>query len=87
MAFIRISGKMTVALAVYAFTFIRFSLAIRPRNYLLCGCHLVNAGAQSTQGARWFNWHYLGGKERAALLAKEAEEVAKPVKVVVVEKI
>ncbi|KAK3989097.1 mitochondrial pyruvate carrier 1 [Cladorrhinum sp. PSN332] len=91
-----ISGKMTGALTIYALTFMRFSLAIRPRNYLLFACHTVNAGAQSTQGYRWIDWHYWGGKERALLAKKTLTEgpvksefpgvKVEPVKAVVVEK-
>ncbi|KAK0747400.1 hypothetical protein B0T21DRAFT_379461 [Apiosordaria backusii] len=67
-----ISGKMTGALIVYAFTFMRFSVAIRPKNYLLFGCHSVNATAQSIQGYRFVDWHYWGGKEKKLLVEKEA---------------
>lgn len=42
----------------------RYSLAITPKNYLLFACHLVNAGAQGTQGYRWLQYHYWGGKEK-----------------------
>ncbi|KAH6718885.1 hypothetical protein DL95DRAFT_334938 [Leptodontidium sp. 2 PMI_412] len=59
-----ISGTMTGALFVYAGTFMRYSLAITPKNYLLFACHLVNAGAQGTQGYRWLQYHYWGGKEK-----------------------
>lgn len=69
---------MTGALIIYAGTFMRYSLAVTPRNYLLFACHFVNAGAQLTQGYRWLNYHYWGGKED---MAKEqlvhAAEVAK----------
>ncbi|PVH78305.1 UPF0041-domain-containing protein [Cadophora sp. DSE1049] len=58
------SGTMTGALFVYAGTFMRYSLAITPKNYLLFACHAVNAGAQGAQGYRWLQWHYWGGKER-----------------------
>ncbi|KAM0434634.1 hypothetical protein ACHAPT_003733 [Fusarium lateritium] len=73
-----ISGQMTGALIIYAGTFMRYSLAVTPANYLLFACHFVNAGAQLTQGYRWLNYHYWGGKEN---MAKEqlvqAAEVAK----------
>ncbi|KAK4160721.1 hypothetical protein QBC43DRAFT_325131 [Cladorrhinum sp. PSN259] len=92
-----ISGKMTAALTVYAFTFMKFSISITPKNYLLLACHTINAGAQTTQGYRWLNWHYWGGKERA-LLTKQGEELVsiknqvaggvkgQPVKAVIIEK-
>lgn len=73
---------MTGALIVYAGTFMRYSLAVTPPNYLLFACHFVNGGAQLTQGYRYLNWHYWGGKENAALetaqvKAKEAAEKVK----------
>lgn len=48
-----ISGPMTGALVVYAITFMRYSLAVTPANYLLFACHLTNFGAQTTQGYRY----------------------------------
>ncbi|KLU84796.1 hypothetical protein MAPG_03832 [Magnaporthiopsis poae ATCC 64411] len=61
-----ISPTMTGSLIIYAGTFMRYSLAVTPKNYLLFACHFVNAGAQLTQGYRYLNWHQWGGKERAA---------------------
>ncbi|KAK0728942.1 hypothetical protein B0T21DRAFT_369990 [Apiosordaria backusii] len=58
-----ISGPMTAALCVYSATFMRFSLAVTPRNYLLFACHAVNEAAQLTQGYRYLQWHKWGGKE------------------------
>ena len=49
---------MTGALVVYAATFMRYSLAVTPKNYLLFACHCVNFGAQSTQAYRFLNYHY-----------------------------
>lgn len=46
---------MTGALVVYSATFMRYSLAVSPRNYLLFGCHLINFSAQVTQGYRYLN--------------------------------
>jgi len=66
-----ISGSMTGALVVYAATFMRYSLAVTPKNYLLFACHFVNFGAQSTQGYRWMQYHKWGGKEQ--MLKEEAE--------------
>ncbi|KAI5466310.1 hypothetical protein BGZ63DRAFT_400698 [Mariannaea sp. PMI_226] len=68
-----ISGQMTGALIIYAGTFMRYSLAVTPRNYLLFACHFVNECAQLTQGYRYMNYHYWGGKEQMA----QAAEVAK----------
>ncbi|TVY84964.1 Mitochondrial pyruvate carrier, partial [Lachnellula suecica] len=58
-----ISGPMTGALTIYAFTFMRYSLAVTPKNYLLFACHFLNAGAQLTQSYRWQQYHYGGGKK------------------------
>ncbi|EAA27001.1 UPF0041 domain-containing protein [Neurospora crassa OR74A] len=71
-----ISGQMTGALTIYAFTFMRYALAVTPRNYLLFGCHFVNAGAQLTQGYRYLDWHYWGGKEKAVQKALTAPVAA-----------
>ncbi len=57
---------MTGALVVYAGTFMRYSLAITPKNYLLFACHTINFGAQSIQGYRYIDWNYWGGREKAA---------------------
>jgi hypothetical protein len=51
-----ISGPMTGALIVYAATFMRYSLAVTPKNYLLFACHLTNFGAQTTQGYRYLSY-------------------------------
>lgn len=61
-----ISGQMTAALTVYSATFMRYSLAVTPQNYLLFACHFINECSQLTQGYRFVNWHYWGGKEKAA---------------------
>lgn len=47
---------MTGALVVYAATFMRYSLAVTPKNYLLFACHLTNFGAQTTQAYRYLNY-------------------------------
>ena len=55
---------MTGALVVYAATFMRYSLAITPKNYLLFACHLTNFGAQTTQGFRYLNyWKYVSSSQ------------------------
>lgn len=58
---------MTAALVVYAGTFMRYSLAVTPKNYLLFACHTVNLGAQSVQGYRYLDWNFWGGKEKAGV--------------------
>jgi hypothetical protein len=66
---------MTGALVVYSATFMRYSLAVSPKNYLLFACHFVNEGAQLTQGYRWLQYHKWGGKAEAeALKAKGSLE-------------
>lgn len=63
----RISGQMTGALCIYSATFMRYSLAVSPRNWLLFGCHFINEGAQLTQMYRYLSYHNWGGKEKAEL--------------------
>ena len=51
---------MTGALMLYSATFMRYSMAVTPQNYLLFACHFVNFGAQTTQMARFMNyWKYV----------------------------
>jgi len=66
-----ISGPTTGALAIYSATFMRYSMAVTPANYLLFGCHAINFVSQVTQGYRYFNYWNMGGRE-IALKAKEA---------------
>jgi hypothetical protein len=61
-----ISGKMTAALSVYSLLFMRFAWMVQPRNYLLFACHAANEAAQLTQGYRFANYHYFGGKKTEA---------------------
>ncbi|KAL2881916.1 hypothetical protein CSAL01_08404 [Colletotrichum salicis] len=61
-----ISGQMTGALCIYSATFMRYSLAVSPKNYLLFACHFINEGAQLTQGYRYMQYNYWGGKEASA---------------------
>ncbi|KAJ5579960.1 Mitochondrial pyruvate carrier 1 [Penicillium hispanicum] len=67
-----ISGTMTGVLIVYAATFMRYSLAITPKNYLLFACHMTNFGAQTVQGYRYLSYWNWGGRE--AKLAEEAKQ-------------
>ncbi|KAE9986080.1 hypothetical protein BLS_000013 [Venturia inaequalis] len=69
-----ISGSMTGALACYSAVFMRYALAVSPANYLLFGCHVVNFGAQCTQGYRFVNYWNLGGREKT--LAEKATDAA-----------
>jgi hypothetical protein len=68
---------MTSALTVYSATFMRYSLAVSPKNYLLFLCHFVNEGAQLTQGYRWMQYHKWGGREE--MLKQKAESGVKGV--------
>lgn len=68
---------MTGALTVYSATFMRYSLAVQPKNYLLFACHFVNEASQLTQGYRWMQYHKWGGKEEMA--KQEAESGLKGV--------
>lgn len=58
-----ISGPMTGALVVYSAVFMRYSMAVTPKNYLLLGCHIVNETAQLGQAVRYINYNYLGGNK------------------------
>ncbi|KAI1434597.1 UPF0041-domain-containing protein [Xylaria sp. CBS 124048] len=70
-----ISGHMTLALCIYSATFMRYSLAVTPQNYLLFACHLINEGSQLTQGYRYLSWNYWGGREKAAAAGEQSKEV------------
>ncbi|KAK2073159.1 hypothetical protein P8C59_007457 [Phyllachora maydis] len=74
-----ISGQMTAALCIYSATFMRYSMAVQPKNYLLFLCHFVNEGAQLTQGYRWLQWNRWGGKEKAGAAGtiEQIKETAK----------
>ncbi|CAG8957845.1 hypothetical protein HYFRA_00000185 [Hymenoscyphus fraxineus] len=71
-----ISGQMTGALIIYSGTFMRYALAVSPKNYLLFACHFINEGSQLTQGYRWMNYHKWGGKEEAERLKEQSKSVA-----------
>lgn len=47
---------------------------VQPRNYLLFACHATNSTAQITQGVRFVNYWYNGGKEK-----KDKEKLLEPV--------
>jgi len=66
-----ISGTMTGALTIYSATFMRYALAVQPKNYLLFACHFINTGSQLTQGYRWMQYHKWGGKEKELKLQAE----------------
>jgi len=62
---------MTGALTIYSATFMRYALAVQPKNYLLFACHFINTGSQLTQGYRWMQYHKWGGKEKELKLQAE----------------
>ncbi|KAH6666620.1 hypothetical protein BGZ60DRAFT_474183 [Tricladium varicosporioides] len=68
-----ISGSMTGALTIYSATFMRYALAVQPKNYLLFACHFINEGSQLTQGYRWMQYHKWGGKEEMDKLKAEGK--------------
>lgn len=69
---------MTGALVVYSATFMRYSLAVQPKNYLLFACHFINEGSQLTQGYRYLTYHgYLGGKDQVKQKAESGVAEAK----------
>lgn len=65
-----ISGPMTFALLVYSGVFMRYALAVTPKNYLLFGCHVVNSFAQAGQGYRFLLNNYEKSKD-ALIPSKE----------------
>jgi hypothetical protein len=75
-----ISPISTPALAGYSAVFMRYSLAVTPKNPLLFACHFINFGSQITQGYRWYDYNYLGGKAKwddvRATAKKEGNDLA-----------
>ncbi|KAK5942928.1 hypothetical protein PMZ80_003933 [Knufia obscura] len=75
-----ISPQFTLALSGYSATFMRYALAVTPKNYLLFACHAVNFTSQSVQGYRWYDYNYWGGKakwdEMRANAKQEGNEIA-----------
>ncbi|KAF1731966.1 Mitochondrial pyruvate carrier 1 [Beauveria bassiana] len=78
-----ISGQMTAALVIYSATFMRYSLAVQPKNYLLFACHFVNECAQLTQGYRYLSYHNWGGKEALEAAKGQASKVEDKAKAIV----
>ena len=62
-----------LALSLYSLIFMRFAWKVQPRNLLLLACHMTNECAQLTQGARFINYEYMGGKQKA-----EADSTTSP---------
>ncbi|CCK70580.1 pyruvate transporter MPC1 KNAG_0E03210 [Huiozyma naganishii CBS 8797] len=59
-----ISGPMTLALVVYSGVFMKYAMAVTPKNYLLLGCHIINETAQLGQGFRFLQYNYLTDKPK-----------------------
>lgn len=74
-----ISGPMTLALTLYSAVFMRYSMAISPKNYLLLGCHIVNEAAQLGQGFRYIDYNYLTKDKPASTPAAGPSDSATPV--------
>ncbi|WLF78313.1 pyruvate transporter mpc1 [Lodderomyces elongisporus] len=72
-----ISGPMTGSLILYSLVFMRYSMAVTPKNYLLFGCHLVNEIAQLGQGYRWVSYHYSDEGKAKDKAEREAEAAKK----------
>ncbi|ETN38337.1 uncharacterized protein HMPREF1541_06372 [Cyphellophora europaea CBS 101466] len=68
-----ISGPFTASLAFYSGTFMRYSMAVTPKNYLLFACHFINFNSQLVQGYRWYDYWYMGGKTNSENLKLQAE--------------
>uniref|UniRef100_A0A182UI38 Mitochondrial pyruvate carrier n=1 Tax=Anopheles melas TaxID=34690 RepID=A0A182UI38_9DIPT len=71
-----ISGTMTGALCLYSMVFMRFAWKVQPRNLLLFACHITNTTAQALQGARFIEYHHMGGKERMQKAQAQAQPAA-----------
>ncbi|CTQ41470.1 Uncharacterised protein family (UPF0041) [Babesia microti strain RI] len=50
-----ISKNMSGVLCFYSMLFMRFSIMVKPRNYLLFACHFCNSTIQATQLIRIYN--------------------------------
>jgi len=57
----KVNFQMTGVLAVYSLIFVRWSIAVFPRNYPLFFCHITNSIAQSAQIAR-VSWYKLNNR-------------------------
>ncbi|RMZ75859.1 hypothetical protein DV737_g5065, partial [Chaetothyriales sp. CBS 132003] len=63
-----ISGPFTATLTVYSATFMRYALAVRPKNYLLFACHFINFNSQLVQGYRC-----MGGDKKWIAIREQAK--------------
>jgi hypothetical protein len=53
---------------------------VQPRNYLLFACHATNFTAQSIQDARFAQYWYMGGREKARPIAAPAADAGEAIK-------
>ena len=72
-----ISGPMTFALVLYSGVFMRYSLAVTPRNFLLFGCHFVNETAQLGQAYRFIDYTYFTSPEEREKISAKFKAQAK----------
>jgi hypothetical protein len=73
---------MTAALSVYSAVFMRYSMAVTPKNYLLFGCHFINCSSQLVQGYRFMNYWKWGGREKSLEAAAKGDGVTAVAKTV-----
>ncbi|CCF57213.1 hypothetical protein KAFR_0C02200 [Kazachstania africana CBS 2517] len=72
-----ISGPMTFALIAYSGVFMKYALAVTPKNFLLFGCHFVNEAAQLSQAYRFIDFSLKSDEQKAAIQSKYADEAAR----------
>ncbi|KAH7601361.1 uncharacterized protein GVI51_H03113 [Nakaseomyces glabratus] len=66
-----ISGPMTLALVAYSGVFMKYALAVTPKNYLLFACHFINESAQLGQGYRFIDFNYFKSDEEKNKIIEE----------------
>ncbi|KAL3229629.1 hypothetical protein RNJ44_01765 [Nakaseomyces bracarensis] len=69
-----ISGPMTLALVAYSGVFMKYALAVTPKNYLLFACHFINETAQLGQGYRFLSYNYLTSEEEKKEIIEKYKE-------------
>ncbi|RMZ78129.1 hypothetical protein DV738_g3991, partial [Chaetothyriales sp. CBS 135597] len=68
-----ISGPFTATLTVYSAVFMRYAMAVQPKNYLLFACHFINFNSQLVQGYRWYDYWYMGGDKKWIAIREQAK--------------
>lgn len=71
-----ISPRFTAVLVAYSATFMRYSMAVTPRNWLLFACHFTNFNSQLVQCYRWYDYNYWGGKAKWEEIRRQAKATA-----------